>query len=126
MRCAECENCGLYKRNVSLLATRKATIEASRARAKQFVVDALKEFKVGRKDLCVSRFPEHTKLRRKLIRRMNAAGIGSKIISQAMEMNQSTIRYWLNPEYRAARLARKKKVCHPIAAHQSTSLALNG
>lgn len=119
MRCAECSGCRLYKRNVAIVATRKASLDASRARAKQFVESALKEFRVGRKDLCESRFPEHTKLRRIVMRRMKDAGLGSIIIAQAMGMNVSTVRYWLNPGYRAARIERER--ASRVAAHQTPS-----
>lgn len=124
MRCAECLECHLYKRNAALGATRKASIEANHALAKQFVEAALKEMKVGRKDLCASRFPEHIKLRRKLIRRMKDAGLGTVIISRAMGMNISTIRYWLNPEYRSYRLSSRREKYELQKNRQSASLGL--
>lgn len=69
----------------------------------------ISEFKIGRHDLLRSKFAEHVKFRSIAIKRLHELGLGYGAIALAMDMNASSIRYWLRENYRTNALAARLK-----------------
>lgn len=59
---------------------------------------------IGPEELFFSKFPEHVKKRKHLIGVLQGAGLNQIEIARVMGRAPSSIRYWINPEYRERRL----------------------
>jgi hypothetical protein len=70
---------------------------------------------IGREELFRSKFPEHVKKRKYLIRVLREAGLNQIEIARVMGRSPSSIRYWINPEYRERRLAAQNMRLRRIA-----------
>jgi hypothetical protein len=86
------------------------------ALAVKIVNAVIAEFKIARRDLASSKFPEHVRIRKIAIRRVGAAGMNLCQIGRAVGCNRATARYWLDREYRerakVQRIARhQRNVC---------------
>lgn len=81
--------------------------EVKKQRAAVAVTAMLVEFKIARSDLCVSKFKEHVRARSIAIKRLHRLGFGYDTIANALNINVSSVRYWLSPDYRN----RKKVMC---------------
>lgn len=81
----------------------KSVRQANIERARVAVNALLAEFKVGREDLCRSRFPEHVRLRRIAIKRLRKMALSQTVIALAMQVHESSVRYWLNGNRRESK-----------------------
>lgn len=61
---------------------------------------------VGSEDLFRSKMPEHVEKRKYLIRLLLETGLYPIEISRIVGRNKDTVRYWIDPAYRADSLAR--------------------
>lgn len=104
--------CPYHIHTISLKAG-KSVKQTNAERARAAVTAMLAEFKVGREDLCRSRFAEHVKLRRIAVKRMRKMGLSQVLIAQALGVHESTVRYWAHG-YR-----RWSKRTHSVVQHQS-------
>ena len=88
---------------ISMLARKSGCScnKAKLARGIALLNEMLAEFKIGRSDLCRSRFAEHIKLRIVAVKRLHESGLGYTYIARVMGLHESSVRYWLKPQYRA-------------------------
>lgn len=90
-------------------------------RAANAINGMLAEFRIGREDLCHSRFREHIAKRRVAIKRLHAMGLGYVCIASAMKINESTVRYWLKPDHRLRSKA-NSRATYARRANQEVSI----
>jgi hypothetical protein len=71
------------------------------------------ERKIGKDDFFLSRLPWHVRTRRIAIKRLASAGLNKSEIGRVMHRDQTTISYWLRPEFRARKKLDRYKY-HPF------------
>lgn len=95
--------CPYHIHTISLKAG-KSVKQTNEERARAAVTAMLAEFKVGREDLCHSRFAEHVKLRRIAVKRMRKMGLSQVLIARTLGVHESTVRYWVHGYRRVSKL----------------------
>lgn len=83
-------------------------------RGQGIVAEVMSELRLGKEDFFRSKFPEHVRARRIAIKRLDKAGLNRSEIGRVMQIDQTTVGYWLSHEVRKRKNERRRRYWHEI------------